>query len=263
MCQKPERNRGWSRKPVVGRLAFCDSAGLASVQQEPDVAHSVVIVEMDSQWHAIDADVSSIVDSLPLSEAEKATFEFHAVKLFWGDAKLKLSRPERERIQRAFLQLIPKYSLPFVCGIVHKSEAEQTLHPYSFAQLGLTYEDVAFLFSIERLELFFRKKLPKEKALLISDESNVSELLERCIDTYRKHPLPSFKTIDVRFDHIVGLPLFTASHKSWGVQLADHVSFFVKREIMDKTNSRAFWEIVSPCLYDHRDFPDRCLKDKG
>jgi hypothetical protein len=205
--------KGWPERTKLVRLGFCDAAGLSSIQQEPFAVHSVVIIEGDHLWHEVDADVQAILDTLPLSPAEKLKFEFHAGELFQGDEDLHLDRSERQRVQKAFLELIPKHSLPFVSGGVDKVHAEQTVKPYSFERLGMTYEDVSFLFAIERLELWFRREQIDEKALLISDESNVAHLLEECVRTYRNRPLP-YPTLDLKFDHVVALPLFTASHKS-------------------------------------------------
>jgi hypothetical protein len=237
------------------RLAFCDSAGLSSLAQEPVAVHSVVIVEGDHQWHEIDADIKAIIQTLPLPDGERERFEFHAVELFQGDKNLRLTPPERRRVQRAFLELIPKYSLPFVVGSVDKERAEQTVAPYSFEKLGVTYEDVAFLFSVERLEWWFRKECKDEKALLISDTSDVGELLEHAVRTYRESPMPQYRLADFRLDHVVALPLFTDSKKSWGVQLADHVSYFFKRVRMGKENSRELYSIIDPFLYDYREYP--------
>jgi Protein of unknown function (DUF3800) len=246
----------------MARLGFCDSAGLSSVQQEPDAVHSVVIVEADKQWHEIDADVTALVATLSLPDAEKRAFEFHAATLFQGDPKLHLSREERQRVQRAFLELIPKHGLPFVTGVVHKQEAEDSVKPYSFKRLGLTYEDIAFLFSIERLELFFRREMADQKVLLVSDRSDIAEVLEECVRIYRERPIPGYAAFELRFDHVLGLPLFTDSHKSWGVQLADHASFFLKRELMGKSNSHDLFQIIEAHLYDHREFPDLRLQRK-
>ena len=242
----------WEPTKLV-RLGFCDAAGLSSIQQEPFAVHTVMIVEGDHQWHQIDADVETLLDTLP-SSIDRQKFEFHAGKLFQGDKDLPLEPHERRRLLSSFLELIPEYSLPFVCGIVDKVRTEELIKPQSVVQLGLTYEDMSFYYAIERLELWFRREQIDEKALLISDTSNVADTLEKCIQTFRKSSLPA-RVVELKFDHIVALPLFTSSHKSWGVQLADHASYFVKRERMGKANSHDLYSIIEPCLEDYREFP--------
>src|SRR5437879_4665300 len=68
------------------RCVYLDDAGFGDETNEPIAVVCAVLIEADSQWRKIEADVDRIIETL-VPQAHRAGFEFHAKDLFSGTKK--------------------------------------------------------------------------------------------------------------------------------------------------------------------------------
>jgi hypothetical protein len=213
----------------MARFVYMDSAGDSDLG--PILVRAAVLVDVDRQWFPINADVTSIIKEHLLAD-NTSGFEFHAYELFSTKGRQKIrAKEERWEILREFIGLIRKYKLPVVYAAVSKTAlASRPIWQDAAA--------TAFVRCVAEAEKWLVAKTPYEGAILVADRTLNETLLRSWIEGGKVDgwlsPLAhdDVNPEEVTLAHIADTIHFADSRTSWGVQLADCVSFFVKRHFM-------------------------------
>jgi hypothetical protein len=229
------------------RVIYFDEAGVSDKNVEPIAVVSAVIVDGDSQWRPIEADIDDIIGRF-VPEEDREHFEFHAKALFSRDKSLtkgKWTRKLREDTLSAFLGLIPKHELYVISTAVDRQGWENAFPQDRRPKDGvMAAQDFAFSACLQTVNTWFQVAAPEEVGICIADQSDRWKWMKDLPRHYRRHLPKDYVHADqLLITNIVDSVYFGDSHDSIGVQLADACSFFVKRHLMKRENSEKFFHI--------------------
>jgi hypothetical protein len=232
-------------------LIYLDEAGnTGSRLDDPDQPIHVVgaIIIADKDWLAIEEVFNGLVARLIPKKLERRGFEFHAADLFFGHGFFEAwSNDDRNGLVNEVLDIVTGNKLPIIYGAVNKPEFQKKYRRPSAPH------DVAFLFAAERVERWFKKEAGDAVGMFIADETKADKDMKASLPQYRE--LISFGGRGDRLEHIIETIHFAASTETYGIQLADLVSYLIKRKLMGKANTMRFYERIEPLIYDARVFP--------
>lgn len=233
----------------MARFIYSDSAG--DDDHSPIMVRSVVLVDIDRQWFPINRDVIEIVeeDIKPYLVTTK-DFEFHAYDLFSTKNRDLGGKEARWRCLNRFMGLIDKYKLPVIYAAISKVRAKP--------EVWLNAQTVCFTRCIAEAENWLAQSAPREGAIIVADRTvNENYLRSKTIAAREDgwfSPLSQdeLDPQEIRLDHIADTVHFANSKDSWGIQLADCCSFFLKRYFM-KLEVANFMETFRSQIVAHFD----------
>jgi len=212
------------------RIAYFDEAGTASEEQEPFAVVSGIAIHGDTQWHAIETDLKTIITS-QVPEELWSTFYFHATHLFSDHKSFRtlLSAQRRFQILREAAGIIAKYKLPVSFGAVNRKDFAEKLKDRTPAdRIGLAHQ-FAFGLSVTGLQGWFNRNAADEVAICVADRNDKVQMsLKQLFAMMRTIPLGH--PVVSLFNFVDALH-FAASEESIGLQLADIAAFFIKRHL--------------------------------
>ena len=108
---------------------------------------------------------------------------------------------------------------------------------------------LAFTFTLQGTNAWFRENAPDEKGLCIADvaDYDIAQMMSAAYSNWRKVPMIA-DWLFTKLDHLIDAISFRDSNESIGVQLADACNFLIKRHEMGKTDSQPFYEMIRPSL---------------
>jgi hypothetical protein len=221
------------------RLLYVDEAGISDERQEPFAVVAAVDVNGDTQWRAIDRDVSDLCKEYDVPP----DVELKAYHLFRGTGPFQSwQRERREALQSGMLKIFTRYKLQVFCGIVERGYFSAVMNGIDPKQVDVRPQDLAFVAAVGLFEDYICGDSPAEAGIIVADVSDRQTVIKASLSDYRQRPLPGpFQT---QFNHITEPVLFADSKECWGIQLADHCAFFIKREAMGKADSEKFYDLI-------------------
>jgi len=227
------------------RIVYFDEAGTSSNVQEPYLVVAGIIVHGDTQWLPIETYQRQIIDTLVPQEL-RAGFHFHAERLFSDHKEFKglLSRETRFAIIREVLGIMAIHKLPVAYGAVTKDAVLGSLRIRK-AKQSFAHE-LAFLVCVKNVQCWFRDEAPSEVGMGVAATVDTYLSLKRTFSSFRRPNVPT--NADFVLHNLVDALHFTEAKESIGLQLADAAAFVIKRHLMGKANTDAFYEIIKPLL---------------
>ncbi len=179
----------------------------------------------DGRWDKFEREISDRKMRIihRVSDSTKERFDLADVEIHSS-----IIRRESERLNNPFFKHVQMEELEFLLDAYYS--AIQAHHMNCFAvivdkkELPDHYDQErlhkkTYEILLERIEQFLENYHPKQKGLIIADNS--SKQLNRALAMKQSYLLKNGSSSGVRFKHIVEMPLFVESSLSNGTQLAD------------------------------------------
>jgi Protein of unknown function (DUF3800) len=219
------------------RLIYSDESGVGDVRVEPITVVAAIMINADTQWKLIEAEVMAILDLLP---PHKRGDEFKGSRLFG-----QLSKGNNELILRRFLSLIPQFDIPVSVGAVHREGWRRHCGETNNSVAIDRIQDIAFLLSAVTAEHVMSDICSNEMALWIADETRKKTGIKEVLQLFqRRQLLPNNER--TQLNHIVDTAYFGDSKESRALQLADACAYFVKQHHMSNQSAERFFQIIAP-----------------
>jgi hypothetical protein len=203
-------------------IAYLDEAGLSRSETHLVVAGIIVredqLLECEKQLDAV------LEKHIPQQDREG--FEFHAHPLFGGGGYFR-KWPEKKRqwIIRDVLDSLMMFNLPIIYGAIDKPKHERKY------VIPFDAHDLAFMLFAEKVDDWLAPKA--QVCILIADETKRNKIIKSSLRQYRKEGIPiGYSGKPRRLDNIADAIYFANSKDSWGLQLADFCSYFIKRHLI-------------------------------
>jgi hypothetical protein len=247
---------GWDSKGVpvddFVRIIYFDEAGTSDVRNEPIMVVVAVIIR-DKIWLEIERAAQAIVNRLVPKDL-RYEFEFHAGDLFCGRTKgFQRNAQDKEvrfEILRSFASIVRDFKLPIIYVAHDKRElpikdaAMMTMHLELGRQICTAY-----------VENWLRKKTRgRDVGMLISDvvhddNKHQEKLIKKYLMRYRKFPM--FVALGPVLEHVIDTIHFADSRESIGLQVADTCAYFIKRHLVNPSDSDAepIYQIIAPNVF--------------
>jgi len=239
----------------IVRIAYFDHAGTASIGQEPIGVTASILIHGDIEWRAIERFRDRIIAAAQwgLTEEQQIAFEFHAKNLFWSGHPpfAHWLKEKRHALLREFLKLIPLFNLPICLGATDRAGFRASGVARSFQQpIHLAEQQETFFECALAVNSWLAYEVREEVAICIFDltDKPVVKALKRQLRRLR-HYSSRMRGL-VWFEHLVEAAHFADPTESFGLELADACSFFLKRHLMDTNDqdadSEALYAIIEP-----------------
>jgi len=225
------------------RLVYIDETGIDS---DKIGVVAAVIVHGDKQLPLINREVRPIIAKCPGSD--RPNFEFKANRLYSQYRKHGENSIYGE-VMHDFLTVMSKFSLPIRYWAVDKPPLEDLR-----ANLPehMTVNDMCFVNTIIGTARWMRKNAPDEAAVCISDKSRDEVKLDTYIRAFRglgpKYIIPVPDSLLYLYECIADTIFFSDSHKSIGIQMADHANFFMRTHLLGDEHAEPFYKLIEPLL---------------
>jgi hypothetical protein len=220
----------------VMRLVYVDEAGTGDIKQEPATVVAAVIINGDTQWKNIESDIDDLRSDFPGLSRDT---ELKANKIFRGLGDFQSwNRLDRITLQKRLLGLIKRHNLPINAAVVDREYLKECTKG---KRAPTKPEDFALVMCLYETEAWFCGHAAGEVGCIVADESDRESNFKASLKTFRKYPIGPVRA---KYNHLIEPILFTDSREAWGVQLADHAAFFIKRMLLKKADSLEFFEII-------------------
>ena len=261
--------RGWdmiSRRtdlaPIMGnnlvRLAYIDEAGIGNPSQEPFLVVAAVLVHGDVQWQPLESYINGLIEHY-IPEEKREGFVFHALELFSGGRffdRETWPKNKRWEILEAIIQIPAHFDLPVSFGFLERAtfsddalrqghQDKRVIHVASHA--------MAFGHCEIGIERWMRSTAPNEVAMLIAEDTDLVKATLKEAHSFLRNPK---KVAASNFSVSPDLPLtklidtihFASKQDSSPLQIADVCAYIIKRDLMGKTDSKHFYNLLAPQL---------------
>ncbi len=251
------RSDGNSAPERLVRLAYFDHAGSSSIKDEPVGITASLLVHGDREWRLIERYRDALIEDAQwgLTEEQRLNFEFHAKDLFWSGKSpfKKWTKEKRHDLLEGFVKLIPKFNLPIFLGAIDRAGFRldyategRPLKPNAVAAEELhTFFECAY-----SIDSWMKVEIDDEVAICIFDRAD-EDIMLGIKQNLRKYRHYSARMRGLMwFPHLVEIANFADPKESFGLELADSCSFFVKRHLMDTddtdADSERFFKLLEP-----------------
>ena len=242
-------------KKVV-KLTYFDDAGLFNAKQERYIVIGGCIVDGDSQLVTLESEISRLVEKY-IPEDHRAGFVFHATEL-WSGGKYfnrdNWSFTRRLEILRDLVAIPRKLAIPLVFGFQDRAGA-QSLPPdpkWGDQNLELILYAHTYARFAETVERFMRKLWPDENTILIGEDNDAVRKMTKAAHNLYRNPAwvrsTNSQLLFFPFQRIREGVHFSPKHESAPLQLADIVTFFVKKRLMHDPNAGEFYSKLTDSL---------------
>ncbi|MDA8090253.1 MAG: DUF3800 domain-containing protein [Nitrospiraceae bacterium] len=175
-----------------------------------------------------DAELHSSVIRIP-EQRGKHNFFKHVTEAEMGFLIEAYYNSIKSHHMNCFAVIVDKKALPEHCD-------QEFLHKKTYELL------------LERIELFLADFHPKQKGLIIMDNSN--KQLNRLLAMKHSYFLKNGSTSGQKFKHIVEMPMFVESTLSNGAQLADLCAYNCYHAIKYDKPNYPYFQITLPSFYN-------------
>ena len=229
-------------------IAYLDEAGLS--KEETHLVVAGIIVK-DDQLLECEKQLDEVLEKhIPKEKWEG--FEFHALDLFGGRGYFrKWPDKKRQEIIRDVLDSLMIFNLPIIYGAIDKAKLKRNYRrPFDA-------HDLAFMLFAERVDDWLDSKDPFEVCILIADETKRDKIIKSSLRQYRKEGIRIGNLKPKKLDNIADAIYFADSKDTWGLQLADFCSYFIKRHhIGGNDTAETLYQYFSAQIDKWRLFPD-------
>ena len=182
----------------------------------------------NERFDLADAEIHSTVVRSPKQRAANPFFKH-------------LHESEISHIIEAFYHSISNFYMNCFAVVVDKRQlpghyTQEILHKKSYEML------------LEKIETFLRIYHPKNKGLVIMDNSN--KTLNRKLAMKHSYILKNGSSLGVSFQHIVEMPMFVESNLSNGAQLADLCAYNCYHAIKYNKPDYSYFQKMLPSFYN-------------
>jgi hypothetical protein len=207
------------------------------------------VIIHDVNWLAVESHYKDFCEKACKKYPPNPKFELHAGEIWQGEGVYRSwSKDDRAELLRDALNTFTSHEIPIIYGAIDKQKLKAKYHD-PFAPHGL-----AFMLCAERIERWFKANARDEIGMLICDETKVKSDFKKSLKQYQEFGIP-LGLRNEKLEHIVDTIHFADSHESYGIQLADTANYFIKREAQDKANSKPYYKLLEPKVWDGRMFP--------
>jgi hypothetical protein len=222
------------------KLIYMDESGTGSIEREPFMFVTAVIVDADTKWRRVNEDIGAIIDEhIPAEDREG--FAFHATNLFHGGkyfGKKVWSRPQRWKILSQLVQLIEAHRLPIAYGILDRKSHESAIE----ARGSMNTRDKmailqasAFAYCAMACEVWLQTFTDNETGLMIAEDNSDVRFQVRHYHTQLKNPDHAFFK-NAHHDYqplsqVIDTVHFATKPDTRILQLADVSAFLLRRTL--------------------------------
>lgn len=226
--------------PVV-YLAFSDESGTGSIKDEPIIAVAAVVINPDTQWDGVQADIDTLLLHVP--EQRRNKFEFHASRLF-GQL-----RKETNRLLLSGILSIPfRRHLPIFYAAADRNGVGKTIGSNDIDQITIAAQAGCFTMAAAQLEKAistFQPRGQQEKILWIADNVKAAATMKAGLKLFQQTPM--FADLPkTKFEHIIDTVYFGNSHESRPLQLADACNFVITKHLMKNAAIKPYYRLIEP-----------------
>jgi hypothetical protein len=228
-------------KKTVVRVVYSDESGTGSVEEEPILVVTAIVLNMDSQWRPVEMELNAL--------APKQNSEFKGAKLF-RDLKNGRKRAQADAILRGVLSIPVKYHIPIVYSALDRVEFRRLTAGKPKA--AKDYQ-IGFFICADLIDIMLHTFFPTERVLWISDHSernegrlkqvhNLAKGFQQLVGTSPFKELFPQKTAHV--SPMVDTVYFGNSHESRALQLADVCCSVIVRHLRGMAIAKPYYELV-------------------
>jgi hypothetical protein len=245
--------RRWRR---LVRIAYFDEAGTSKPSAEPYLVVGGVLIHGDTEWQPVESAMLQIKETL-VPPKLREQFVFHAMHLFGGHPKYEglLCAEERFQILREVVNLIPTFKLPIAYAAVKRATLSEWFPNVTIIEQTHEAHQIAFALCVRKFQSWFTKKHADEMALCVAaknDQKNRQLELKNNYRHFRERGLTLRRSMAIASPasllNFVDALHFASPNESIGLQLADCVTFVIKRQLMGKKKAEELYEPIRPLL---------------
>lgn len=242
------------------RLTFFDDAGLFNAKQEPFIVIGGVIVHADEQLVPLERELAAVIEK-HIPEQDRDGFVFHAMEIWNGGRYFRREQWPAEKRHEILADLVAipeKLQMPLSFGVQNRERACAFIDPSEIsdrdAELQL-YSDTYARFC-ETIEKFMREVAGKNEITVLIGEDNdaVRALTKHAHRIFRDSkqiseiaPLLTY----FPFERIREGVHFSPKEESKALQMADLVTFVVKRRLMGDPYITPYYDALASWLIVH------------
>lgn len=232
------------------KLIYMDESGTGSIQHEPIIVVTGVMVDPDTEWRLIDEDLKNLVNNY-IPPEDHAGFAFHATHLFHGNKYFDKERWPRElrwEILSKLVELFRVHQVPLAWGMADKRHYEPIfakMSPPLDARSRLrVHQGAAFALCAAACELWLQTFTADETGLMIAEDNPDVRTSVRHFHTKMKNPAEElFKVefLDLRpFSQVIDTVHFATKADTRLFQLADVAAFLFRRAMAGHQDVQQF-----------------------
>ena len=241
------------------RLSYFDDAGLFNGKQEPFIVIGGCIVDGDQQLVALEDELDRLICK-HIPEQDRPGFVFHTTELWSGGRYFKRDKwplEKRLKILHDIADIPQKLDIPLTFG--HQSrEAARRFAPdrdWTERDLELSlYADTYARFA-ESVEQVMREVWSEENAILIGEDNDaIRSMVKVAHNHFRDRQwveATNPNLIYFPFERIREGVHFSPKNESRPLQIADFVTFFVRKRLMKDRKAWDFYAKIEPHLLIH------------
>lgn len=241
------------------RLTYFDDAGLFNQKQEPFIVIGGCMVDADRQLVALEEEIAKVAEK-HIPEEDRDGFVFHATALWSGSKYLDRDEWPLERrfaILRDLVRIPRMLDIPLTFGFQDRSAAERATPnlDWTSRDLELSYYADTYARFAESVERSMREIWPDEITIIFGEDNDAIRAMVKVAHNHFRDPAwvkstnPSLTYFP--FKKIKEGVHFSPKPESMPLQIADLVTFFVKKRLMRDKRAREFYAELKHLLLFH------------
>jgi hypothetical protein len=238
------------------RLVYLDEAGIGNPKQEPIVVVGGIVVNADREWKALERYLIDMADEFAPAK-HRHEFIFHAKDVFHGGGFFPRSRWNKEdrwKILEHLCDIPKKFDIPIVWGKVIRSEFANRYPDEPLRMQAVKCQTIAFNACSIGIEFYMKRYAGEnEVASIVMENNDQARSMIKEFHSFARNPLnaPWLKEKGFgkfAFERIIDTVHFAEKTDSSLLQVADAVSFCMKRYLMNTPESSRFYDALRPML---------------
>jgi hypothetical protein len=223
------------------RVVYSDESGTGSVEDEPILVVTAMVLNMDSQWRPVEVELNAL--------APKPNFEFKGARLF-RDLKNGRKRAQADAILRGVLSIPVRYHIPIVYSALDRVEFKRLTAGNPKA--AKEYQ-IGFFVCADLIDIMIHTCFPTERVLWISDHVERNEeqlkLSHRLAKGFQQLvSIPPFKELfpqkTAHISPMVDTVYFGNSHESRALQLVDVCCSVIVRHLQGMAVAKPYYDLI-------------------
>ena len=248
----------------IVRFVYLDESGIGDARKEPFVVVAGVIVNADTQLHAVESRLRDMAVKYAHPSLQKFT-HFHAKELFRGGKifdRQTYSDDLRWNILQEICEIPREFDLPVVMGFTRREayKAAPFRITWNANELNVGAQTAAATACLFAIEKYMRQTVAGEVAALIYENNDVPNMKTGIRDVQRLLGDADFTKIvgnDVFGDElaqylpltkIVESPLFSKKNESSVLQVADALAWALNRKLRAAPECDRFFQPINSQL---------------
>jgi hypothetical protein len=231
------------------RVVYSDETDNCS-DDEPLVVVAACMVNVDTQWTAVDSALHAIVRAAPPKLLPRND-ELKGADLL---RRMRRNTPDAERVLRDVLTIPAKHGIPIFYGAVNRAGLKRAQTKPRDPHLSMAAETtsanaVALAACIQSVDEHLHRTAPGEKVVWIADRSGHERPMKSQAALFRYYrAIDVLPPTSIHPSPIVDTIYFGHSEESRGVQLADVCCSAISANLQGLAYARPFYELLRPAV---------------